>query len=198
MTNVELGLSRGVEAERNAPGLILFDKDRTLILPAGENSEIDTLPYAEGEILRFPSDNYHPEVVLRKGAVGFLRRLRLAGLRCGIVTKDTDVATLGLVEIIGGDVFHPDAIMTCDTPVPQKPHPDPFLTAAFNLGIPPENCVMIGDHLSDDIAGAKQAGMKTVLVEYWGYGEEDFEEHGRPDLTVANFDELTLDILKAL
>ena len=43
-----------------------------------------------------------------------------------------------------------------------KPHPDPLLLAAQNLGIAPEECVYVGDSETDIIA-AKAAGMKSIL-----------------------------------
>ncbi|MGA3169577.1 MAG: HAD family phosphatase [Chthoniobacteraceae bacterium] len=44
-----------------------------------------------------------------------------------------------------------------------KPHPDPFLTAAQRLGVPPEKCLVFEDSKTG-IDAAQAAGMKWVLV----------------------------------
>jgi len=45
-----------------------------------------------------------------------------------------------------------------------KPHPDIFRIAAVCLGHPPEECLMVGDRMDLDIAGARAAGMPAVLI----------------------------------
>ena len=51
-----------------------------------------------------------------------------------------------------------------------KPRPDPVLWAAAQMGLPAENCLMIGDTTMDIRAG-KAAGAQTVGV-LCGFGEE--------------------------
>jgi phosphoglycolate phosphatase-like HAD superfamily hydrolase len=51
-----------------------------------------------------------------------------------------------------------------------KPYPDPVLWAAAHMGVPPEQCLMIGDTTMDIRAGAA-AGAQTVGV-LCGFGEE--------------------------
>ncbi len=43
-----------------------------------------------------------------------------------------------------------------------KPDPRFFLTIAEKLDVAPEDCLMVGNHYTKDIVGAKRAGMKTV------------------------------------
>lgn len=52
-----------------------------------------------------------------------------------------------------------------------KPYPDPILWAARQMGIAPENCLMIGDTVVDIQAG-QAAGAQTVGV-LCGFGELD-------------------------
>ena len=52
-----------------------------------------------------------------------------------------------------------------------KPFPDPVLWAAVKMGVPPENCLMIGD-TTVDIRAGRSAGAQTVGV-LCGFGEED-------------------------
>jgi phosphoglycolate phosphatase len=51
-----------------------------------------------------------------------------------------------------------------------KPDPLPLLHAASRLGVPPGECLMIGDS-SNDAHAARAAGMPVVLVGY-GYSED--------------------------
>ncbi len=59
------------------------------------------------------------------------------------------------------------AIVSGDTTPHAKPHPQPLLEAARRLGVPPEQCVYVGDDERDVVAGLA-AGMKTVAANY-GY-----------------------------
>jgi ribonucleotide monophosphatase NagD (HAD superfamily) len=45
-----------------------------------------------------------------------------------------------------------------------KPERFFFLELCRRLGVDPARCVLVGDNLESDIAGAKGVGMKTVLV----------------------------------
>jgi N-acetyl-D-muramate 6-phosphate phosphatase len=51
-----------------------------------------------------------------------------------------------------------------------KPFPDPLIWAAHQLGVLPEECVMIGDTTVDILAG-QRAGMQTIGV-LCGFGEQ--------------------------
>ncbi len=70
-----------------------------------------------------------------------------------------------------------------------KPHPDIFKEALRSLDVSPEEAVMIGDSLNDDIEGAKRVGMKTVLV---GRSSSSL-----CDAVVTSFDELP-EVLEAI
>lgn len=63
-----------------------------------------------------------------------------------------------------------DAIVTGLSARHTKPYPDPILLAADKMGVPPENCLMIGD-TTVDIRAGKSAGTQTVGV-LCGFGEE--------------------------
>jgi len=46
----------------------------------------------------------------------------------------------------------------------RKPHPEIFLSGLKALGLRPEESIMIGDNLEEDIIGAKKVGMKTIYL----------------------------------
>lgn len=84
----------------------------------------------------------------------------------GIVTNKAARFTEPLVQGLG---LHARAatVISGDTTAHAKPHPLPLLEAARRLGLPPANCVYVGDDLRDVQAG-RAAGMST-LVAAWGY-----------------------------
>ncbi|RLJ05314.1 MAG: hypothetical protein DRP18_03395 [Candidatus Aenigmatarchaeota archaeon] len=45
-----------------------------------------------------------------------------------------------------------------------KPDPEMFLYASEKLKARPEECVMVGDSVNDDMLPARKLGMKTVLI----------------------------------
>ena len=63
-----------------------------------------------------------------------------------------------------------DVVVTALTAERTKPYADPILHAAQGMGVPPENCLMIGD-TTVDIRAGKAAGTQTVGV-LCGFGEE--------------------------
>jgi len=65
-------------------------------------------------------------------------------------------------------LFH--SIATAQTCPYTKPLPDPVLWAAERMGVPPANCLMVGDTAVDVRAG-KLAGTQTVGV-LCGFGRE--------------------------
>ncbi|MEQ8849627.1 MAG: HAD-IA family hydrolase [Botrimarina sp.] len=54
-------------------------------------------------------------------------------------------------------------ILTADDPIPPKPAPDLFLTAAERLGVPPENCHVFED-ADAGLEAARAAGMTVTDV----------------------------------
>ncbi|KAJ6638783.1 Haloacid dehalogenase-like hydrolase domain-containing protein 2 [Pseudolycoriella hygida] len=66
-----------------------------------------------------------------------------------------------------------------------KPNPF-FFKSALPDGVQPEECVMIGDDPTDDIAGAMKLGMKGILVRTGKY-RSDVTIDPPPTITVDNF-----------
>ncbi len=80
--------------------------------------------------------------------------------------------------------------LTCEH---TKPYPDPILWAAKQMGVPPENCLMIGD-TTVDIRAGRAAGAQTVGV-LCGFGEESELRRKGADLILASTAQLTEVIL---
>jgi len=72
--------------------------------------------------------------------------------------KRTRISNLSLLRY-----FQTIIVAGEDTPKP-KPDPQPFLLAAERLGVPPQECVVVGDKPYTDVRGAKASGMIAVRV----------------------------------
>ncbi|AEY87532.1 dehydratase [Streptomyces hygroscopicus subsp. jinggangensis 5008] len=136
---------------------VLFDRDGTLVVD---------VPY-NGDPAR---------VRLMPGAAAAVALARSAGLPTGVVSNQSGVGR-GLLtvdqvvrvneradELLGGlDTWvfcphAPDAGCAC-----RKPRPGLVHTAAARLGVPPSECLVIGD-IAADVLAARAAGARGVLV----------------------------------
>lgn len=75
-----------------------------------------------------------------------------------------------------------------------KPHPAPVLYAAGHLGLPPANCVMVGDTTADIHAG-RRAGTQTAGV-LCGFGERPELEHAGANLILDRTPQLADTLLE--
>ena len=95
-----------------------------------------------------------------------LMTLRERGYKVGLLSNtwwaadwhNAELATHGLNTLFDAVAY------TSDLPR-SKPHPSVFLHVAALLGVESEACVMVGDRMADDIAGALEAGMRGVWRE---------------------------------
>lgn len=114
-------------------------------------------------------DNYEAALVvdshLFDGVTDLLAALERQGLAWGIVTNKAKRFTNPLVPLIG--LGHAACIVSGDTTAFAKPHPEPLLEAARQIGIAPQDCWYVGDDLRDIQAG-QAAGMATIAAA-WGY-----------------------------
>lgn len=75
----------------------------------------------------------------------------------------------------------------------RKPDPKIFKIALDELGVNPDEAVMIGDSYNNDIVPAKSIGCKTIWINNKGWDEQN--ENNKADFIVKSFKELP-DILK--
>lgn len=96
-------------------------------------------------------------------------------LAWGVVTNKASRFTLPLLEQLA--LAARARVIVCgDTTAKTKPHPEPLLHAAALLGLPPADCVYVGD-AERDVAAARAAGM-TSLVARYGYIGSDVAPEG--------------------
>src|SRR3954470_3717530 len=102
------------------------------------------------------------EVPWRPGAVDLLASLDAAGVRCGLVTMSYQRFVAPILAQLPPETFR--VVVTGDQVEFGKPHPEPYLTAAASLGLPPERCLAIEDS-NTGAKSAEQAGCLVLVVE---------------------------------
>ena len=99
-------------------------------------------------------------------AVEVLLQLRRRGIKIGVLSNtmwprahhERIFTRDGLTDLIDGAVYSSEIPWT-------KPHPEAFRAALAAVGATrPQDCVYVGDRPFDDVHGAHQAGLRTVLI----------------------------------
>ncbi|MFE2294814.1 HAD family hydrolase [Streptomyces sp. NPDC059452] len=93
----------------------------------------------------------------------FLRRVRAAGYRIGILSNSDGVQQRRRIAQLGLEPWL-DAITVSSESGLAKPSPESFALACGRLGTPPDRTVHIGDSLENDALGAQRAGLAAVWL----------------------------------
>ncbi|MDX3907531.1 MAG: phosphoglycolate phosphatase [Pigmentiphaga sp.] len=132
--------------------------------------------------------NIAVHTVLFPGVEALLADLVEGGWSWGIVTNKATRFTTPLVRHLALEQH--SAVVVCgDTTAYSKPHPEPLLHAARLAGVPPAQCLYVGDDQRDIIAG-KAAGMKTIATAYGYCGDGTPVEAWEADSIVTSVPEL--------
>lgn len=96
------------------------------------------------------------------GGLQTLRQLKKK-YKLAVVTDAPSLKAWQRLNLMGIDNMF-DAVVTFDDTGRKKPDSLPFKIALRKLGVKPEEAVMVGDWYERDVIGAKNLGMKAVLV----------------------------------
>lgn len=99
----------------------------------------------------------------RPGAQRLLEELVAAGIPCALVTMSYRRLAEAVMEGLPPGTFA--TLVTGDEVSQGKPHPEPYLTAAARLGMPPTACTAIEDSPTG-LASAEAAGVPVLAVEH--------------------------------
>jgi 2-phosphoglycolate phosphatase len=117
------------------------------------------------------------ETQVFEGILEALGRLESDGIAWGVVTNKAGWLTEPLLEQFA--LRRRARVIVCgDTLAERKPHPAPLLYAAEKLGVPPAQCIYIGD-AETDVLAAQGAGMR-VFVALFGYIPTNEKPHEWP------------------
>jgi len=122
---------------------------------------------------------------LLPGVEGALRKLRDAGLKVGIVTRNCERAVRRIVPHIESLC---DSFLSRDSVKRVKPDPHHLAALLERLGISERHAIMVGDHPMDILAG-RRAGMRTAGVLTGRTAEDELWEMGA-DYVLASASQL--------
>ena len=132
-------------------------------------------------------DHWAPVSASRADARDVLHALKDRGLRTGLLSNthwprrqhEEWLARDGLLDLLDERVYTSDLEYV-------KPHPQAFAALLDAVGVKPLDAVFVGDRLHDDIAGAKEHGMRAVWMRNDVVPSYDVE----PDATIDQLGEL--------
>ncbi len=133
--------------------------------------EVNAIQLRHGELYRELLPQRRP----LPGAVKLLAELRESGIAHGIATSgrrpeiDASLDALG----VGSDTV----VVERGRVQRAKPEPDLFLSCSEQLGVPPDECYVVGDAVWDLLA-ARRAQMLSIGLLSGGYGEDELIRAG--------------------
>jgi HAD superfamily hydrolase (TIGR01509 family) len=133
--------------------------------------EVEAIQTRHGELFR----ELLPERRPLPGAVELLAELRQLGIPHGIATSGRRPEIDASLEILG--VGSETVVVERGLVARAKPEPDLFLACAERLGLPVEQCYVVGDAVWDLLA-ARRARMLSVALLSGGYGEDELTQAG--------------------
>jgi putative hydrolase of the HAD superfamily len=139
-------------------------------------------------------DYWLPHTFVDEDVPDLLVGLRGRGLRIGVLSNTLWPRSFheevfrrdGILELIDGAVYSSEIPYT-------KPHPEAFRAAMRAVGVAdPVRVVFVGDRPFDDIHGAKEVGMRAVLVPHSAIPHDQRGGvEGEPDGVVQRLGDLT-------
>lgn len=122
---------------------------------------------------------------LMDGAEDFLLQLKMRG-KVFLITNGTPAAQYGRLDALGiRSAF--DGIFVSDEIGFAKPDPRFFEYVLQRISVSSENCVVIGDSLTSDIAGANAAGINSV---WYNPCRRQLPSGVRPDAIACTYTEV--------
>ena len=128
--------------------------------------------------------------VLMDGALEFVKKVKdtIPGARIYIASNGATVNAKGRIASTGLDRYI-DALFVSEDMGVAKPAAAFFDICLEQIGEPRESCIMIGDSLSSDMLGAKNASLRSVWFMPSGNIEESMKAYDIDDCA-SSFDEL--------
>lgn len=113
-----------------------------------------------------------------------LDALKARGIKLGIVTSGfSDVCSRELEELGIRELF--DAVVGAGEVTEGKPSPQPALICCKQLGLAPQEVLMIGDSRHDMTCG-KKAGCTTAMVSWTLCDPQELEGTEKPDMLLSD------------
>jgi putative hydrolase of the HAD superfamily len=148
---------------------------------------------ADDAILAAHDEEWEWATFLDPEAPDVLAALRDRGLRVGVLSNTAWPRSRHEAIFVRDGVDHliDGAVYTCEIPW-TKPHPGAFEAAMLAVGVSePARCVFVGDRPFDDIFGARQVGMRAVLLPHSEIPDvQRGHTQGDPDAVIQRLSDL--------
>ena len=133
-------------------------------------------------------DNSAERSYLYDGVREGLDYLKSQRYQLGCVTNKSEQFTHPLLKVLG--IFNDfKIIISGDTLAKRKPDPMPLLYCAEHFNLKPEECLMLGDSVSD-VKAARAAGFDIICMSY-GYNHGNDISDENPDLVIDSMSQLS-------
>lgn len=147
----------------------------------------------ESELLSINSDfidSMSQNGVIMDGADRFLKRIteNMSDLRIYVITNGAEKNAIGRIASTGLNDYICEAFIS-DTMGTAKPSREFFDIVKAAVGEPDESCLVIGDSLTSDMLGAKNAGLTSCWFMPEGNVKEAVKEYDI-NYTASSFEEL--------
>jgi len=158
------------------------------------SGELEGRPIKEVFDIAYPifldlyEDNTAERSYLYDGVREGLDYLKSQGYQLGCVTNKSEQFTQPLLKVLG--IFNDfKIIISGDTLAKRKPDPMPLLYCAEHFNLKPEECLMLGDSVSD-VKAARAAGFDIICMSYgYNHGNDIADEN--PDLVIDSMNQLS-------
>ena len=158
------------------------------------SGELEVRPIKEVFDIAYPifldlyEDNTAERSYLYDGVREGLDYLKSQGYQLGCVTNKSEQFTHPLLKVLG--IFNDfKIIISGDTLAKRKPDPMPLLYCAEHFNLKPEECLMLGDSVSD-VKAARAAGFDIICMSYgYNHGNDIGDEN--PDLVIDSMSQLS-------
>lgn len=117
--------------------------------------------------------------VIFEDAVPLLTELRNRSVKTGVITNGPSILQHTKMDNSGLLPYMDILVVSGDLEF-AKPQPEIFEYTAAKLGVKTDECIYVGDHPVNDIAGALSAGMHAVRMNWGWFKDQDL----RPDVPV--------------
>ncbi|WP_432557737.1 HAD family hydrolase [Granulicoccus sp. GXG6511] len=156
----ELGGQWSDELAKANIGNSLIRTGRSIRLAAGRDDLTDE-QVTELLVARVLEDLRVADLEWRPGVPALLADLREAGIPCALVSASFREMLVTVLDRLDDSPFA--VVVGGDDVTHGKPHPEPYLTAAAQLGVRPEDCLVIEDSLTGADSG-NSAGCVVAVV----------------------------------
>ena len=144
-------------------------------------------PSTVAEITRVYADSFldYPPPAHRD-SVAVLQSVQAMGLRIGLISNTgmTPGATFRTYLANTGMLAYFDTLAFSDEMRMSKPGKEIFLATLRSLNAAPWETIHVGDSVLNDVAGAKECGLKTVWITGFSEREDPSDPATQPDETV--------------